>query len=261
MSMDPINFHAATGGDEYRFVNHNKTDFDSFKEFQKSVDQKFEKIEEKNSKEERRNHLKIWDESLAPRWRGASLAKIDNPASLQARKTLAKNNVESFFINGDPGAGKTYLGYAILRRYIGTGHVSPSQIKVISEEKIMSYALTGFEGRAKFDELFKPKYKVYLLDNVGAKQDYDVRREIPFWEQLIEHIYSNSLTAIFTSNGSPSSFAQILNDSGNSKFRNLVSGRVLTVTGDRVPEIDEDEMGSSNRNSSGKKNVLDSFDG
>lgn len=260
MSSESDNFYAATGGDEFRFLNHNETDFESFREFQASLDKKFAKIEQENTRRERISHLKKWDSNLSPRFRGASLTKIKSEAAVKALSIISENGAESFFITGNPGSGKTYLGYSILRRYIGAGFATPSQVKIISEETIMSYAMTGFEGRAKFDELFNPKYKMYLLDNVGSKESYDSRREIPFWEQLIEHIYTNSLTAVFTSNESPNSFAGILNESGNSKFRHLIKDRLLTVKGNRTPELEDPEAESRSVKSE-PKTVLDHFEG
>lgn len=242
--------------EDFKFVNHNKTDYDSFKEFQSSINSKFEKIEKEKSRRERIKNLNTWDEKLVSRWSGASLSKTDNPAAKQILEIIKKDGFESFYIHGDVGSGKTYISYGILRKYIGSGFVGPSQIKIISEETIMGYALTGFEGRARFDELFDSKYKIYLFDNVGSKEEYNKRREVPFWEQLMEHIYSNSLVAIFTSNEEPQSFAGILNESGESKFTHIISDRVIKVSGTRTPKLPE----ASKKKTSGKDNLLDQFD-
>lgn len=241
---------------DFRFVNHNATDYSSFKEFQSSIDEKFEKIEKAKSRNERIKNLKTWDENQVTRWKGASLGKIDNPAAKEILEIIKTEGFESFYIHGEAGSGKTYISYGILRKFIGSGFVSPSQIKIISEETIMGYALTGFEGRARFDELFDSKYKIYLFDNVVAKEQYNKHREIPFWEQLLEHIYSNSLVAIFTSNEEPQSFAGILNESGESKFSHLIGDRVIKISGTRTPKLPE----SSVKKSSAEDNLLDHFD-
>jgi DNA replication protein DnaC len=241
---------------DFKFVNHNQTDYDSFKDFQSSINSKFAKIEKEKSRRERIKNLKTWDENLVTRWKGASLGKIENTAAQQILEIIGKDGFESFYIHGDAGTGKTYISYGILRKFIGSGYVSPSQIKIISEETIMGYALTGFEGRARFDELFDSKYKVYLFDNVGSKEEYNKRREVPFWEQLMEHIYSNSLVAIFTSNEEPKSFAGILNESGESKFSHIIADRVIEVVGTRTPKLPE----VAEKKSSGGDNLLDRFD-
>lgn len=255
-------FHAATGGDEFKFIKHNEVDYDAFKNFQSSINEKFSKIEKNNAAKTRKENLRIWDERLAERWRGASLqklAKSGDSAAITAIKLIDQNKLDNFYISGESGVGKTYLAYAIIRRYIGRGYISPSQVKVISEETLMSYAMTGFEGRSKFDALLDPKFKLYLFDNVGSKESYDARREVPFWEQLIQHIYSNGLSAIFTSLEPPQIFARILNDSGDSKFRYMVNNRVLTRSGSRTPNLEP--QNSVDGYSAEPKSVLDEFDG
>lgn len=242
---------------DFKFVNHNETDYSGFKDFQSSINEKFAKLEKEKSRRERIKNLKTWDENMVTRWRGASLGKTDNPAAQQILEIIGRDGFESFYIHGDVGSGKTYISYGILRKFIGSGYVSPSQIKIISEETIMGYALTGFEGRAKFDELFDSKYKVYLFDNVGSKTEYNKRREVPFWEQLMEHIYSNSLTAIFTSNEEPTSFAGILNESGESKFSHIIAERVIEVKGTRTPKLPS----APEKKPTNGDSLLDQFDG
>jgi DNA replication protein DnaC len=224
---------------DFRFVKHNKTDYASFIDYQNSVNKKFEKVEKENKRLQRKMKLMKWDESLAARWRGASLNKIENEAAAKALEIINKSRKTNFYITGDTGSGKTYLAYAILRRYIGFGFINPSQIKVVSEEEVMSYASGGFTGRDKFEELLKDQYKVYVLDNVAAKESYTTR-ETANWEQLLEHIYKNSLTVIFTSNETRASFASILSNSTSLKFKELSEDRVLTVKGTRTPDFDDD---------------------
>lgn len=253
-------FHAATSTEDFKFINHNEADYTSFKNFQNKLNEKFSEVEKRKELDTRKENLKTWDENLSSRWRGASLvtmAKNGDSASKTALKLMNKGKIDNYFISGESGVGKTYLAYAIARRYIGLGYISPSQVKIISEEKIMSYALTGFEGRAKFDELFKPKYRLFLLDNVGSKESYDARREIPFWEQLIDHIYTNDLSAIFTSNEPAMAFARILNNSGDSKFRHMVNGRVITREGSRTPDLEPQDYRKS---SNPKDSILDQFE-
>lgn len=225
--------------EDFRFVNHNKTNYASFVEYEKSVNEKFEKVEKENKRLQRKLKLVKWDDSLAQRWRGASLSKIENDAALKALEIISAHKKTNFYITGDPGSGKTYLAYAILRRYIGFGFISPSQIKVVSEEELMSYANGGFSGRDKFEELLKDQYKVYVIDNVASKETYTTR-EAQLWEQLLDHIHKNSLTVIFTSNESRSSFASILSNSTSLKFKELTEGRLVTVKGTRTADFDDD---------------------
>lgn len=260
---DDVNaFFATEDNDEVNFVNHNPTDYESFHAFNDDINKVYEKVEKENSRRDRAKFLEAWDNSMPDRWRGASLARIKNPAAAAALD-LIKQGKGNFFITGSSGAGKTYLAYAIIRRYIGVGWVTPSRVKIISEETILSYATSGFEGKYKFDKLFDKRYTLFLIDNVGMKAQYDTRRELPMFEQLLDYIYNNSLFVIFTSNNSAASFSNVLTESGASKFTHLIAGRTIEIKGTRTPSLNDwtenerKEMDALRT----ERELLDEFDG
>lgn len=260
--MNDDKLHNAIESGDFKFANHNETDFDAFRKFQSDIDKRYSKVERERTIKERSANLEKWDNSLPERWRGASLSKIQNPAAGKALEVIKDQGKGSFFVYGDAGSGKTYLSYAIIRKYIGAGLTTFSQVKIISEENILGLAYTGFEGRSRFEKLFNDKYKVYLFDNVGGREVYDTKKETPLWERLIDHIYNNSLYAIFTSNETASNFSEILSDSGQAKFSHLISNRTIQVKGKRQPTLTDKEY--SQKTSSSKDNYdskLDSFDG
>jgi DNA replication protein DnaC len=227
-------FHAAMGAGDFTFVRHNEVDYAAYREAQKAIDERFRVYEQKRSRDERLSNLLKWDEQLPERWRGAKLTQVRNPAAQEALTLMASKGPGSFFLQGDSGSGKTYIAYAIIRRYIGVGWVTPAQIKVIPEERLLSYAFTGFEGRKKMDQLLDPRYSLYLIDGVGSRGNYSPK-EIELIEQIVAHIYSNSLMGIFTSNRSVRGLTVLLSDSGASRFGHLVSGKILEVGGTRDP--------------------------
>lgn len=248
---DKPNFQNMTDSDDFSLVNHNPADFDSFHKFQEIIDARFAKIEEKRSKAERLKNIQKWDSMQTKRWKGARLKTINNPAADEAEKLIKENQFGSFFIQGANGVGKTYLGYAILRRYIGLGWITPSQIKIISEESLLRIPQLGFAGRERFEELLSKDYKVYLFDSVGQRSSYDSKRDIPLWEQMIDHVYSQSLAAIFTSTSSAESFSLQLPGSASSKFRHLIEGKEITMIGDgsepKLKGLTEDENNVNNK--------------
>lgn len=237
--MNNDDFHILTGSTNFSFVKHNKTDYSSYKQFQQNIDKRYSKVEKERIVKERIDNLRKWDNSLPERWRGASLSKIENPAAQEALNIIKENGKGCFFVKGDPGSGKTYISYGIIRKYIGSGLATFSEVKVISEESILGLSRTGYKGTTKFEELLDKKYKVYLFDNVGFRSDDYTAREITLWERLIDHIYNNSLISIFTSNNSAISFSKILSDSGQAKFSSLVAERVINVKGKRAPELND----------------------
>lgn len=227
---------------------NNPTDFDSFKKFQNEIEERYSRVEKERIIRERQSNLEQWDNSLPPRWKGASLAKMNNPAAEKALNIIKNDGNGGFFITGNAGSGKTFLSYAIIRKYIGKGWTTFSQVKIVSEESLLGLGYMGFEGRSRFEKMFDRRYNTYFFDNVGEKETYDNKREIPLWERFIDHIYSNSLNAIFTSNYDIDSFANVLSDSGRAKFEALIGNRIIEINGTRS---------SQNRNN--MSNILDNF--
>ena len=238
-------FFKAVSNGQYKHKKHNETDFERFRKFQNEIDERYSELERQRIKKERVNSLRKWDESLPERWRGASLGNIENPAAHEAVEIINNLGRGSFFMTGDAGSGKTYISYAIIRKYIGKGWTSLSQVKILSEESMLNLAYTGFEGKSKFEKLFDNRYNVYLFDNVGEREEYNVVKEIPLWERMIDHIYNNSLSAIFTSLTTPIEFSELMSDSAQAKLSHLVSGRIIQVEGNRTPSLEHKKRGSA----------------
>jgi hypothetical protein len=214
------------------YVKHNDTDFDGFKEYQKVVDERFSKIELKREKAERISNLEKWDESLPDRWREAKLSLIEKPVIPKLIKALQENPSGSFFLNGASGAGKTFVAYALVRRMIGHGVVSTSQIKMVSESVLFNWASRGFQGQDQLGQLLNPNYKLYLFDGIGTLDEKESAKVASLWEQILDHIYTNDLIAIFTSADELDRFITNLSPSGETKLRTLVAKRTFTVESD-----------------------------
>lgn len=254
---DDMFFKAASNG-KYSYKKHNETDFESFNKFQQELDDRYSEIEKKRILNERIKSLRKWDASLPERWRGASLSNIENPAAKQAIEIINDKGKGSFFMTGKAGSGKTYISYAIVRKYIGKGWTSLPQVKIISEESMLNLAYTGFEGKSKFEKLFDKKYNVYIFDNVGERTEYNVTKEVPLWERMIDHVYTHSLSAIFTSLNTPVGFSNLMSDSAQAKFSHLISERVVQVDGSRAPILNDD-IDTSFSNQSDKDDPFSAF--
>lgn len=228
--MESGESHKTTAWDkDFASKNHNETDYEAYKSFQKTIDETYSHIERDRIIAERKRSLQVWDAKTPERWRGASLSKIENPAASQALELIKEHGYGSFFLNGDAGSGKTYIGYAIIRKFIGAGLGTFSNTLLTNEEYINGLAYTGFEGRNKFEKVINSKNKIFLFDNMGSKDNYNLDKEVVLWEQIIDHIYSNSLYAIFTGPHSVESFSEILSESGKVKLLSIVNGRTITV--------------------------------
>lgn len=247
MSDEDVFFYATTS--DFTTKDTSPVDYESFLKFQKEQDEKFRKIEIERRVKERELNLTQWDNSLPHRWRGASLSRITLPAAQEALSVIRrKGRRSSFFITGASGSGKTFLSYAVIRKYIANGWTSLPGVKIISESSLLNLARTGFEGHSRFEKILDRKYDLYFIDDVGARREYR-EYETVMLENLIDHIYSRSLSAIFTSPYSTNNFANILGETSRAKFESLIEGGVLDLGHDTGGDDNPDRSWASDRKS------------
>lgn len=229
MAKDNDDFLASTVTDDFNFVRHNETDFDGFKDFQKEIDERFAQVEIRRRRSERISNLEKWDSALTGRWRDAKLNLIEKPVIAKIKSALEKQPAGSFFLTGESGAGKSFVAYAVIRRMVGHGTVSPSQVKTVSESVLSNWAFRGFQGQDQLSAILSSQHKLFLFDGIGTLGDHEQERVAGLWEQIIDHIYTHDLTAIFTSVDELDTFSAHLSPSGETKLRTLVDGRTFKV--------------------------------
>lgn len=270
MNRESDIFFKAASNEGYTFTNHNEADYDNFRKFQENLDQRYVLLEKERIIKERKNNLLKWMDKLPERWKDASLAKIikdrqDDGKSAEAatkiNEILSSSGKGSFYLSGQASSGKTYLAYAVARKYITKGWTTPSQVKVISEESMLNLAHSGFSGRDRFEKLLNPQYNMYIFDNVGEKEKYDPAKEISLWERMIDHIYNNSLSAVFTSTFPVEDFTDNMSESIQAKMIHLVDDRVINVYGSSLPSTKIIKKPDNTNNKKFKDLPLDSFDG
>lgn len=230
--MENERFWLSEMTEDFGFVKHNQTDFDGFKDFQKDIDSRFSKLEVKRERAERIANLEKWDKALPDRWKDARFSKIQKPVVQKLIKALETDSQGSFFLTGESGAGKTFVAYALVRRMIGHGTISTSQVKMISESVLYNWASRGFQGQDQLQQLFNPHYKLYIFDGIGTLDDREAEKVASLWEQILDHIFSNDLIAVFTSADDIERFVSNLSPSGETKLRTLVAKRIFTVETD-----------------------------
>lgn len=229
---DQDNFWVPEVTENFNFVKHNDTDYEKFKDFSKGLDERFTSIEARREKSERVAALEKWDRELPERWSDAKLTLIKKPVVKKIIAALEAHPRGSFFLDGASGAGKTFVGYALVRRLIGQGVATPSQIKMISESVLLNWASLGFHGAKMIDQLLDSRYKLYIFDGIGTLDEKQVLKVTPLWEQIIDHIYSKDLVAVFTSADDLDRFCEAFSPSGETKLRTLVKDRAFTVESD-----------------------------
>lgn len=229
MSGDESNFWTDAVTPDFNFVKHNEIDYDGFREFTKNMDERYSEIEAARAKADRIASLEKWDRDLPPRWKDAKFSKITKPVVKKILEALEKNQRGSFFLRGESGAGKTFVAYALVRRLLGRGTVKYGHIKMISETALLGLSSRGFKGADMLDELLDKKYHLYLFDGIGSLTPEESLKVSAIWEQLIEHIYSRDLIAVFTSGDSLDTFAESLSASAETKLRTMIGERDFVV--------------------------------
>lgn len=224
----------------FEFVNHNETDFESFKEFSKNLDERYEKREELREAEDREKYLKAWIESTPARFRNANFKKLDLELAKEIQNKL-KLRQKGYFIAGPHGSGKTFTAYAIVRKLIAAGVLKPSQVKVITESELLGLATGGFETRPELDALIANDYKLYLFDSLGSKDKFDLTRENPALSNFIESVYNRNAFFIATSYQSLEYYSELLTDSAAAKLKNIVKDGML-YTGEPLDKMSEQKQ-------------------
>ena len=153
--------------------------------------------------------LKEWKESIEPRWRDAELSMV-NPESKPYRAITDKVkrwrsgkglNELSLLLVGALGRGKTYMGYVYINALISQGLLHAGQVFVSTERTLAAVATSGFEKEKRMRDIISPRYKFFLIDDIGRGafgNSESARGEI--WFELLNHIYSNQLAFVGTTN-------------------------------------------------------------
>lgn len=156
-----------------------------------------------------KHNLALWQNSISTLWKDASL---DDEKMAENHKEFVRLHADrwnddpavrrhtSIMLTGFAGRGKTWTSYAYMHEIIRRGAVTPQQIVILAESRLATIAKSGFERAAKMSELLDPKNKVFFVDEVGRGAfTNDVDRG-SIWFELMDHIYSNQLCLIITSN-------------------------------------------------------------
>lgn len=220
---------------DIEFIRHNATDFESFREFSRAQEERFEAARLAKELESKKKNLTRWLQSVPDRWRGASLRNFNGDSigaaqsSVAAARRMLKAKQRGFYIAGPHTTGKTYLAYAIVREFIAHGKLKPSQVRVITEEDLLSMASGGYESRERFEDVFDSRFKCYIFDSLGARKEYNDRQEGPALTRLIEEAYNRSALFISTSHMVFDLYESGLPEQAAAKFRHMVKdGQIYT---------------------------------
>lgn len=225
--MSDFDFNAALPA-RFKAVNHNKTDHARYREAQKAVEENFSEVTKEKDLEGRRENLRIWDSKTPARWRKATLSKLPGDVAKPLLESL-KNKNHSAYFTGNEGSGKTYAGYAMIRRMIGSGIIQPSGVRVYSEANLIELSRAGFAGRDKIQAYMDDKKtSLIMLDGIGFADDYSDREALTI-ERLIERAYSENLPLVVTGVIDPGKWVKRLSESTEGRLQEMIGKAVFTL--------------------------------
>lgn len=213
-------------------IRHHETDSASYADFLERMERQYSQLAEGQSKVDRERRDAFWESSLPERYRGGDLMTMTgddmSTVRLKIRRALKGNGslIPSMLLHGEAQTSKTYTAYAILREFYLRGLFERDQLKVFSQEDLDFQVSAGFKGKDFLSDLFNPKYAVYLIENIELGKPSSDKT----WEFLISHIYSNSLSAIFTSTHSLPSLMKDLSPVSASRFDGIIDFQVKLTT-------------------------------
>lgn len=217
----------------FRTINHNKTDHERYRREQAEIDENFADRTPDRLRSDRLANLRVWDQRVPPRWSGASISRLPDGPQNRFKEILAAQG-HSAYITGREGSGKTYAGYAFIRRLVGRGAVLPSGVRVYSETTLIEYCRAGFAGRDALQAIADDnKTTAIMLDGIGFADDYTDRDAIAI-ERVIEKAYNENLPLIVTASIEPTSWVKRFSESTEVRLRELIKSNVVALP-DREP--------------------------
>lgn len=197
------------------------------------------------------NYMKSWKKQVGERFGSAT---TENPLILNKIERVKKGQGDhrtSLVLAGDIGIGKTYTAYAYLNALIKEGLYNPAEIVHNTEASVLGrIASGGFKRDEMFVQLTSPMHKVFFIDDVGQAYYSDETKRHSVWFELINHIYTNDLILILTTNkkfavdarghfSNADSLKHWMGDAAFDRVRNIVGGDGLIVPGkvNRRPQV------------------------
>ncbi len=221
--------------------NNNPTDFNSYNDFMKEQKAQ-DAILQKRKKELRlQKNLTEWTDSLGPIWSQADLAFFMPEFIKKVGAQVTSSRWGGIILMGASSKGKTFFSYALIKRYIALGWVTPSQIHFIDYFTGMENINGMFQSRIWKDKIFNKNNKIIVVENVSDDFSLiDHRDNRKFWGELTNFCKANQVKLIIN---------YALNKDEETKsviLPNLTGNRTLNI--ELVKELDIFRLEDKDRN-------------
>lgn len=184
-------------------VRHNKVNHSQFQAFQARFENNHKNIESKLRQNMIRENLSLFAETVPPRFARASLpelARISRSQEIQWVLERLNNPAQpvSFYLGVSSGYDNVMAAYAILRRYVGLGFLSPKQMVHIEENDIITLAKAGFHGAQDLQKIITKHTRAVIFSVSSLVPSYSLQED-NYLSKIIDTIYKRNMALIVTS--------------------------------------------------------------
>lgn len=216
-----------------RVIDHKR-----FNQIQSNIDTRMKAYERDKRRADRASNLRLWDRNTPRRWRGATLSSLDERVRercMEFLKDLKSGN--ALFLYGPPGSGKTHTAYAVIRKMVAKGFISPGRFMRITESSIESMANNGYKGANEFSDLLNRNYDAVIIDNLNAERFYSDKVEA-MMEELLTKLYEDSTVLILCSQKSADQWYTYAPSGSVSSMRSSIGNRVIELPSGTDNDLD-----------------------
>jgi DNA replication protein DnaC len=124
---------------------------------------------------------------------------LDRVRRMQTHQGLHKTSL--IFAGEKYGRGKTWEAYSYLNSLVNTGAVTAGQVAFGTEAATISRICnSGYERDDRMHEWLRESNKVFFIDDVGQGYYFKDKSRLDAWFQFIDHVYTNQLSLVMTTN-------------------------------------------------------------
>lgn len=179
-----MGFEDVVDSEGFVFAHHNDRDMDSFERFRRRAQDRYVRNQQNRRVREIDNNVKLWDRMIRRK-----VCPVD------------VDRLGSFFVVNDEDRA-----YSIVREFIARGWVCPSEVKIMSQEALLSLLSLGFAAANEFKDIFS--HRVFLIDQITERAYSD--RELMVWNRLVDRTRFGDQHVVFSGECSLENFSDRL---------------------------------------------------
>lgn len=185
--------------EKHIMAKNNPTDMDAYREYMRQERLELQKLEKEKEIKRLKKNLEDWTESLDWPWNQADLRFFQGRPVEIVNEELKHGKLRSFVMLGGANRGKTFLTYAVVKRFLQMGLVTPSQIRRTTVREAASNINGMFQSREWKDNFFSKDAKLLIVEGASREQSQLSDKSIErFWRELNDFCKQTEAKVIIT---------------------------------------------------------------